>query len=108
MSLGHLVSHWYIGVFMLVLPLIKKAFTLSFTEVGFMISLTSLTGAVGNSTSGIIVDLIGKRQLILITSTIGLGMCWLSVGLSHAYALLLVIAGEKSTDAFYSPWPQFF
>ena len=91
MSFGHLVSHWYIGVFMLVLPLIKKDFMLSFTEVGFMISLTSLAGAMGNSTSGIIVDLIGKRHLILITSTIGLGICWLSVGFAHAYALLLVL-----------------
>jgi MFS family permease len=91
MSFGHLVNHWYIGVFMLVLPLIKKDFMLSFTEVGFMISFASLAGAVGNSTSGIIVDLIGKRHLILITSTIGLGMCWLSVGFAHAYALLLVL-----------------
>ena len=91
LSFGHLASHWYIGVFMLVLPLIKKDFMLSFTEVGFMISLTSLAGAVGNSTSGIIVDLIGKRDLILVASTIGLGACWLSVGFSHAYALLLVL-----------------
>ncbi len=91
MSFGHLVSHWYIGVFMLVLPLIKKDFMLSFTEVGFMIALKSLAGAVGNSTSGLIVDLIGERHRILITSAIGLGMCWLFVGFAHAYALLLVL-----------------
>lgn len=91
LSFGHLTSHWYLGVFMLVLPFIKKDFMLSFTEVGFMISLRSLAGAVGNSTSGVIVDLIGKRQLILITSVIGLGMCWLFVGFAHAYVLLLVL-----------------
>jgi MFS family permease len=82
LSFGHLASHWYIGVFMLVLPLIKKDFMLSFTEVGFLM---------GNSTSGIIVDLIGKRHLILIASATGLGMCWLFVGFAHAYALLLVL-----------------
>jgi len=91
LSFGHLASHWYIGVFMLVLPLIKKDFMLSFTELGLMISLRSLAGAVGNSTSGIIVDLIGKRHLILIASATGLGMCWLSVGFAHAYVLLLVL-----------------
>lgn len=91
LSFGHLASHWYIGVFMLVLPLIKKDFMLSFTEVGFLIALRSLAGAVGNSTSGIIVDLIGKRHLILIASATGLGMCWLFVGFAHAYALLLVL-----------------
>ncbi len=91
MSFGHLVSHWYIGVFMLVLPLIKKDFMLSFTEVGFMIALKSLAGAVGNSTSGLIVDLIGERHRILITSAIGLGMCWFFVGFAHAYVLLLVL-----------------
>ena len=39
MSFGHLASHWYIGVFMLVFPLIKKEFMLSFTGMGFLISL---------------------------------------------------------------------
>jgi len=86
-----MASHWYIGVFMLVLPFIKKDFMLSFTEVGFMISLRSLAGALGNSTSGIVVDLIGKRQLILIISATGLGICWLGVGFAHAYPLLLVL-----------------
>ena len=91
LSLGHLASHWYIGVFMLILPLIKKDFMLSYTEVGFMIALRSLAGAVGNSTSGVIADLIGKRHLILVASATGLGMCWLFIGFAHAYALLLIL-----------------
>jgi hypothetical protein len=53
LSFGHLASHWYIGVFMLVLPLIKKDFMLSFTEVGFLIALRSLAGAVTSSENAI-------------------------------------------------------
>ena len=55
LSFGHLVSHWYIGVLMLVTPLIKQDFSLSFTEVGLLITIRSLAGAMGNTTSGVIV-----------------------------------------------------
>lgn len=91
MSFGHLVSHWYIGVLMLVLPLIKQDFSLTFAEVGLIISLRSLAGAVGNTTSGFIVDLVGKRHLILTLSAAGLGVCWFSVGFAHVYLLLLLL-----------------
>ena len=72
LSFGHLVTHWYIGVLMLVLPLLKQDFSLSFTAVGLIISLRSLAGAAGNTTSGIVVDFIGKPHILLTLSAAGL------------------------------------
>ena len=91
LSFGHLVSHWYIGVLMMVTPLIKQDFSLSFTEVGLIITLRSLAGAMGNTTSGIIVDLLGRPLTILAISSTGLALCWFGVGFVYFYPLLLLL-----------------
>ncbi len=91
LSFGHLVSHWYIGVLMLVTPLIKQDFSLSFTEVGLIITLRSLAGAMGNTTSGIVVDLLGRPLIILTISSAGLALCWFGVGFVYYYPLLLLL-----------------
>jgi MFS family permease len=91
LSFGHLVSHWYIGVLMVVTPLIKEDFSLSFTEVGLIITLRSLAGAMGNTTSGIIVDLLGRPLIILTTAAVGYSLCGFVVGFVYFYPLLLIL-----------------
>ena len=91
MSFGHLVGHWYIGLLMLVLPLLKEEFSLTFTEVGLLISLRALAGAAGNSVSGFFADLFGTRTRILLASAMGGGLCWLLVGFSHVYLFVLIL-----------------
>ncbi|HSH70866.1 MAG TPA: MFS transporter [Deferrisomatales bacterium] len=91
MSAGHLVGHWYIGLLMLVLPLLKQEFHLSFTEVGLLISARSLAGALGNSVSGVLADLFGSRNRILLGSSAGAALCWLLVGFSEQYVFILVL-----------------
>jgi len=91
LSFGHAVTHWYIGVLMVILPLIKEDFSLSFTAVGLIITLRSLGGAAGNTTSGIIVDFVGKPYLILTLSAAGLGLCWFAIGFARVYLLLLIL-----------------
>ena len=108
-SFGHLTGHWYVGVFMLVLPLLKKEFALSFTEVGLIVAIRSLASAFGNVTSGVIVDGIGKRNLILMVSSAGIGICWASVGFVHHYVLLLLLIPLATTfsNLWHSPAMSF-
>ncbi|MBT8369539.1 MAG: MFS transporter, partial [Deltaproteobacteria bacterium] len=96
-SFGHFTGHWYIGVLMLVLPLLKKEFGLSFTEIGLIISIRSLASAFGNTSSGVIVDLVGKRNLILAVSAAGMGLCWFAMGFSQSYLYLLIFIPLATT-----------
>jgi MFS family permease len=96
-SCGHMTGHWYIGVLMLVLPLLKKEFALSFTEVGLIISLRALASAFGNITSGMIVDMVGKRNLILTISAAGMGFCWFAMGFAQYYVFLLILIPLATT-----------
>lgn len=96
-SLGHFTGHWYVGVLMLVLPLLKNEFALSFTEIGLIISLRSLASAFGNATSGVIVDIVGKRNLILTISAAGMGLCWFAMGFANYYWYLLILIPLATT-----------
>ena len=96
-SCGHMTGHWYIGVLMLVLPLLKKEFALSFTEVGLIISIRALASAFGNVTSGMIVDIVGKRNLILTISAAGMGFCWFAMGFAQYYVFLLILIPLATT-----------
>jgi MFS family permease len=108
-SFGHFTGHWYIGVLMLILPLLKEEFSLSFTEIGLIISIRSLASAFGNVTSGIIVDLVGKRNLILMVSTAGMGICWFSLGFAQYYIVLIILIPLATTfsNLWHSPAMSF-
>ena len=94
---GHMVGHWYIGVLMLVLPILKADLQLTFTQIGLIITLRSLAGAFGNTTSGVIVDLVGRRNLILTISAAGMGILWFSVGFAQYYIYLLIVIPLATT-----------
>jgi len=102
---GHMVGHWYIGVIMLVLPILKADLHLTFTQIGLIISLRSLAGAFGNTTSGLIVDLVGRRNLILTISAAGMGILWFAVGFAQHYLYLLIVIPLATTfsNLWHSP-----
>ena len=97
LSFGHLTGHWYIGVLMLILPLLKAEFGLSFTQIGLIISLRSLASAFGNVSSGMIVDIVGKRNLILTVSAAGIGFCWFATGFVQHYLYLFILIPLATT-----------
>jgi MFS family permease len=105
LSLGHMTTHWYMGVLMVILPYLKGDLSLTFTEVGLLISLRSLAGALGNVTSGIIADFVGRRTLMLILSVAGLGCCWFFIGFAQTYLLLLILfpLATLSSNLWHAP-----
>jgi len=105
LSLGHMTTHWYVGVLMVVLPYLKKDLSLTFTEVGLLMSVRSLAGALGNATSGIIADFGGKRTFMLVLSVAGVGFCWFFVGFAQSYLLLLILfpLAALSSNLWHAP-----
>jgi FSR family fosmidomycin resistance protein-like MFS transporter len=105
LSLGHMTNHWYVGVLMVVIPYLRKDFSLTFTEVGLLMSLRSLAGALGNATSGIIADFGGRRTFMLVFSVAGVGFCWFFVGFAQAYVLLLILfpLATLSSNLWHAP-----
>jgi MFS family permease len=89
-SLGHGLTHWYPATFFLLLPLIGKEFGLSYTEIGFIMTVQYAAGAISNIPGGALVDAIGYKGRLMAISLFWIGFPYLLIAFTHSYWLLLV------------------
>ncbi len=89
-SAGHGLTHWYTATFYLLLPLIGRELGLSFTEIGFIMTIQHLVGAISNLPGGILVDAVGKRGYLMAASLFWVGFPYALMALTHNYWMLLV------------------
>ncbi|MBM3951462.1 MAG: MFS transporter [Rhodospirillales bacterium] len=94
-SLGHCGTHWVAAVMLTVMPFIATDLGLSYTEVGFLLSVFYVSSAAANLPSGIVVDVTGRRVLFqavaLVVGALGLAafvVAESSVALAAAIAVI--------------------
>jgi MFS family permease len=88
-SLGHSLTHWYPATFYLLLPLIGKELGLSYSEIGFIMTVQYTAGALSNVPGGMVVDTIGYKGRLMALSLFWVGVPYLLIGLTSSYAMLL-------------------
>lgn len=89
-SAGHGLTHWYTATFYILLPLIGKELGLSYTEIGVIMTVQHLAGAISNIPGGIIVDNIGKKGYLMAASLFWIGLPYALMSVTHNYWMLLV------------------
>jgi MFS family permease len=89
-SLGHGLTHWYTATFYLLLPLIGRELGLSYTEIGLIMTIQHLAGAVSNIPGGILVDTVGKKGYLMAASLFWVGFPYALMSLTHSFWMLLV------------------
>lgn len=89
-SAGHGLTHWYTATFYILLPLIGREFDLSYTEIGLIMTVQYLAGAISNIPGGMIVDMIGKKGYLMATSLFWVGFPYALMSLTHSFWMLLV------------------
>lgn len=90
LSAGHGLTHWYTATFYILLPLIGKEFGLSYTEIGLIMTVQHLAGAISNIPGGMIVDMVGKKGYLLATSLFWVGFPYALMSLTHSFWMLLI------------------
>jgi sugar phosphate permease len=88
-SLGHGLTHWYTATFYLLLPLIGKELGLSYTEIGLIMTIQHLAGALSNIPGGILVDTVGKKGYLMAASLFWVGFPYALMSLTHNFWMLL-------------------
>ena len=89
-SAGHGLTHWYTATFYILLPLIGKEFGLSYTEIGLIMTVQYLAGAISNIPGGMIVDMVGKKGYLMATSLFWVGFPYALMSLTRSFWMLLV------------------
>jgi MFS transporter, FSR family, fosmidomycin resistance protein len=91
-SAGHMMTHWYPATFYLLLPLIGNDLGLSFSQIGSILTCQFAAGALSNLPGGMVVDLVGRKGLLMAVALSWIGLPYLAMGLSHSYWTMLVCA----------------
>ena len=89
-SVGHGLTHWYTATFYLLLPLIGKELGLSYTEIGLIMTVQHLAGAISNLPGGMLVDTVGKKGYLMAASLFWVGLPYALMSLTHNFWMLLV------------------
>lgn len=89
-SFGHGLTHWYTATFYILLPLIGRELGLSYTEIGLIMTIQHLAGAISNLPGGMLVDTVGRKGYLMAISLFWVGFPYALMSITHDYWMLLV------------------
>lgn len=89
-SAGHGLTHWYTATFYLLLPLIGRELGLSYTEIGLIMTVQHIAGAISNLPGGLLVDMVGRKGYLMAASLFWVGVPYALMSVSRDFWMLLV------------------
>jgi len=95
-ALGHTFTHWCPATFYLLLPFLVKEMGLSYSQAGFLVTIRAAANLLINIPAGMLVDLIGKKALLMALALVATGVPYFLVGVSQNYfwiALFMAFVG---------------
>jgi FSR family fosmidomycin resistance protein-like MFS transporter len=95
-ALGHTFTHWCPATFYLLLPFLVKEMGLSYSQAGFLVTVRAAANLLINIPAGMLVDIIGKKGLLMALALIATGVPYFLVGVSHNFfwvALFMAFVG---------------
>jgi len=95
-ALGHTFTHWCPATFYLLLPFLVQELGLTYSQAGFLITIRVVANLAVNIPSGMLVDLIGQKALLMALALIFTGVPYFLVGVSHSFfwvALFMAFVG---------------
>lgn len=90
-GLAHFTSHFLMVAIAPLLPLMKAEFNVSFTQLGFILSVFFATSGIGQVAAGMIVDRVGPHRLLLGGVALQ-SVAVLLMGFAPSWLLLLPLA----------------
>lgn len=99
-GLGHALTHAYTAALYLLLPFIAREFGLSYSQIGFALSVRQLMSTVVNLPAGIIVDTVGRRNVFLALALLGTAVPYIVISAASTYWVLVVCMGLMGVASF--------
>jgi MFS family permease len=106
---GHAATHWTIVTVYLMLPVLTKAYDLSYIQAGLLVSAMQLGSFSLSLVSGPAVDLTGRRVIFQIGALVTLAFGIAGFGLANDYTMLVALAAliGGATNFWHAPATAF-
>jgi MFS transporter, FSR family, fosmidomycin resistance protein len=95
-ALGHTFTHWCPATFYLLLPYLVQELGLTYSQAGFLVTIRVVANLFVNVPAGVLVDIIGKKALLMGLALVATGVPYFLVGISHSFfwvALFMAFVG---------------
>ena len=93
MSFGHGATHYAFGTLIILVPFIKQALGLTYTQAGLIVSTFHVTAFFANFVAGLAVDMTGRRILFAILSVLICCISMLALGFFTPLLIICFLAG---------------
>ncbi|HEV8670398.1 MAG TPA: MFS transporter [Candidatus Limnocylindria bacterium] len=103
-SVAHFAHHVTNSLLSALLPFIRDAFALSYTDAGFAVTAYTIASGVTNAPLGVLADRIGARRVI-VWGLVLIGLSSVAIGLSSEYWQLLafLIVMGVASGTYHAP-----
>jgi MFS transporter, FSR family, fosmidomycin resistance protein len=91
-SLGHSVSHFFHLILAPLFPWVRDEFSLSYAELGVVMSVFFVVSGIGQALAGFVVDRFGARPVLFAGLTL-LMLAAFGLAASHSYVALMLFSG---------------
>ena len=88
-GLAHGVSHFYHLILAALFPWLKSEFSLTYSELGLLMTVFFIVSGIGQALAGFVVDRVGARR-VLFSGMAMLAVSALLLANAHSYAMLMV------------------
>ena len=99
-GVAHGTTHWVLGIFYILIPVLRADLGLSYTQAGVLVSILHASSFVGNLGSGALTDVLGRRSMLKILALIGGSGALFMFGVTGWYPVLcamVAVLGASNT-----------
>jgi MFS family permease len=99
-GVGHALTHTYTAALYVLMPFLARDLGLSYSQIGLMLGVRQFMSTVVNLPAGMIVDTLGRRNLLMALAMLGTAAPYLVLGATSAYPVMVAALALMGVASF--------